>query len=136
MIVMKKNQFGRSMVELLCVLVVALLIMTTGLQLWKKASFESQAQTISKRVLAIKNTRQVFIDVHSDKAMTRQQALNTAVLHAYDIRKDAEALRNAPDKFEFLRGSYWIRREFSAYTVHNAPEIAVEALQMLGFKTL
>jgi hypothetical protein len=70
---MKKNQFGRSMVELLCVLVVALLIMTTGLQLWKKASFESQAQTISKRVLAIKNTRQVFIDVHSDKAMTRQE---------------------------------------------------------------
>lgn len=75
-------------------------------------------------------------DIILDKAMTRQQALNTAVLHAYDIRKDAEALRNAQDKFEFLRGSYWIRREFSAYTVHNAPETAVEALQMLGFKTL
>ena len=61
------------MVELLCVLVVVLLIMTGGLHLWKEASFESQAQTITNRVTAIKNARQVFIDVHSGRSMTRQE---------------------------------------------------------------
>lgn len=70
-----------------------------------------------------------------DRNMTLQQALKSAILHAYDIRNDVSALRNAPDKFEFLRGSYWVRREFSAYTVHNAPERAVKSLQQLGFHT-
>ncbi|MBE6355837.1 MAG: 4-phosphoerythronate dehydrogenase [Lentisphaerae bacterium] len=60
-------------------------------------------------------------------------ALRSAVLHAYDIRRDAEALRNDPGAFEALRGSYWVRREFSAYTVHNAPAQAEKALRMLDF---
>ena len=62
------------------------------------------------------------------------EALRKAVLHAYDIRKDCDALRNAPDDFEMLRGSYWVRREFSAYTVINAPSEIRENLNQLGFK--
>lgn len=62
------------------------------------------------------------------------EAIRQAVLHAYDIRRDADALRNAPQDFELLRGKYWKRREFSAYTVCNAPEEAKKSLQLLDFK--
>ena len=62
------------------------------------------------------------------------EALKKAVFHAYDIRKDASALAGAPDGFESLRGNYWIRREFSAYTVVNAPAGAVDGLKELDFK--
>ena len=55
------------------------------------------------------------------------------MLHAYDIRQDAAALREDPAAFEALRGGYWVRREFSAYTVYNAPQDAVEALKKLDF---
>ena len=64
----------------------------------------------------------------------RYEALKTAVLHTYDIRKDVQALKEAPGEFEALRGSYWRRREFPAYTVINAPAAAAEALRLLGFK--
>ena len=50
----------------------------------------------------------------------RETALKKAVLHAYDIRLDTENLRREPENFENLRGNYWIRREFSAYTVCHA----------------
>ena len=63
----------------------------------------------------------------------RSAALKKAVLHAYDIRQDAASLRRAPENFENLRGSYWCRREFSAYTVCNAPVEAVDGLEKLGF---
>ena len=62
-----------------------------------------------------------------------ETAVKKAVLHAYDIRRDAAALRSDPQAFEALRGGYWVRREFSAYKVHNAPASAVKALQMLDF---
>lgn len=61
-------------------------------------------------------------------------AVRTAVLHAYDVRRDAAALRCAPGDFEQLRGTYWKRREFSAYTVFGAPPEAAEALRDLGFQ--
>ena len=60
-------------------------------------------------------------------------ALKKAILHTYDICKDVEMLKREPEKFEALRGSYWIRREFSAYTVCNAPENILENLLRLGF---
>ncbi len=63
------------------------------------------------------------------------EAVRQAVLHAYDIRRDAGALQNAPQDFELLRGKYWKRREFAAYTVSNAPVEAEKNLQLLGFKT-
>lgn len=61
------------------------------------------------------------------------EALKRAILHAYDIRRDVDALRKNPASFEELRGSYWVRREFSAYKVVNAPEAALESLEKLGF---
>lgn len=62
------------------------------------------------------------------------EAVRLAVLHTYDVSKDAAMLRNAPGEFEMLRGSYWKRREFSAYTVYDAPDEARENLLKLGFK--
>lgn len=62
-----------------------------------------------------------------------QAALEKAVLHAYDIRQDVQNFYRDPSKFEALRGSYWIRREFSAYTVRNAPSDALAGLKDLGF---
>ena len=62
-----------------------------------------------------------------------EEAVKKAVLHAYDIRYDSEALLAEPSQFEHLRGSYWVRREFSAYKVINAPDEAVESLRKLDF---
>ena len=62
------------------------------------------------------------------------EALKKAVLHAYDIRRDCEALAAAPGEFEALRCGYWVRREFSAYTVINAPAGAVDGLKKLDFR--
>lgn len=64
------------------------------------------------------------------------EAVKKAVLHAYDIRRDAASLRENPGGFETLRGKYWIRREFSAYKVSNAPSGAVDALKKLGFEVI
>lgn len=61
------------------------------------------------------------------------EAVRQAILHAYDIRRDTEALRADPGAFEQLRGSYWKRREFPAYTVIGAPPEAEKALKILGF---
>lgn len=72
------------------------------------------------------------IDLHG--VSDPDEAVKKAVLHVYDILNDTASLREAPEKFEELRGSYWIRREFSAYTVYNSPADAAEALRLLGFK--
>ncbi len=58
-----------------------------------------------------------------------------AVLQTYDIRNDDKVLRDAPEKFEYLRGGYPVRREFFAYTVKlsEANPSATEKLQILGF---
>ena len=62
------------------------------------------------------------------------QQLNQAVLHVYDIRRDSDALKQSPERFEALRGSYWNRREFSAYTVKGASPESAGALALLGFR--
>lgn len=40
-----------------------------------------------------------------------------ACLQMYDPRRDCEALRAHPEKFEYLRGNYPLRREWGAYKV-------------------
>ncbi len=40
-----------------------------------------------------------------------------AILRIYDPRNDCDALRQAPDKFEYLRGHYPLRREKMAYQI-------------------
>jgi len=63
--------------------------------------------------------------------------LADAVFASYDVAEDDAALRAAPEKFEALRGSYRVRREFPAYTVQAAealPSELREALLKLGFR--
>lgn len=61
--------------------------------------------------------------------ITEKEALRRAVAASYDIRRDDQALRSAPDRFEHLRGNYPVRREPLAFTVKNGPA----ALSALGF---
>ena len=72
--------------------------------------------------------------IELDSALPVWKQISAAVLHVYDVRQDAAALKAAPKEFEALRGSYWNRREFSAYTVKNAAKDALPALELLGFK--
>ena len=55
------------------------------------------------------------------------------VLHTYDPARDSDALKKDTDKFEELRGSYPIRREFQAFTVTGVPEEKKALLKSLGF---
>ncbi len=43
------------------------------------------------------------------------KSLYEVLRQTYDIMQDYTNLRNAPEKFEYIRGSYPVRREFSAY---------------------
>ncbi len=51
-----------------------------------------------------------------------------AVLSTYNVADDDAELRLHPEKFEYLRGNYRIRREFPAYTTDNF------GLTAIGFK--
>lgn len=67
---------------------------------------------------------------------TSSNPLADAVFASYDIAYDDAALRAAPEKFEELRGSYRVRREFPAYTVQASetlPSELRETLLKLGF---
>ncbi len=62
--------------------------------------------------------------------------LADAVFASYDIADDDAALRAAPEKFEELRGSYRVRREFPLYTVRSDNHLPSElrnTLLRLGF---
>lgn len=67
-----------------------------------------------------------------------QEVLVEAVLHTYDVRRDSEALREAPERFESLRGDYPIRREFKAFTVRlkGGSEEMASILSEIGFKVV
>jgi erythronate-4-phosphate dehydrogenase len=70
-----------------------------------------------------------------NKGMPDIKVISKAVLQTYDIRNDDKALREAPDKFEQLRGSYPVRREFFAYKVElSDSDPSLEGkLSALGF---
>ena len=70
--------------------------------------------------------------------MSDQEIVSKAVLHTYDIRNDDRALRKDPDKFEYLRGSYPVRREFFSYKVRlsGGNEKIKEKLSALGFNVV
>ena len=73
-------------------------------------------------------------EIEIDSTLPAWQQINQAVIHAYDIRRDSDAFRSAPEQFENLRGTYWNRREFSAFTVHGASPEVQPKLALLGFK--
>ena len=64
--------------------------------------------------------------------------LAEAILSTYNIENDDEALREAPEKFEQLRGDYPVRREFGAHTVktNNVEKETTEKIKKLGFKII
>ena len=66
---MKKSETGRSVVELLCVLVIMLLIAWGGIQLWIEAKFDAQVQIFGKQLQAIKNRRLLSMNAHSNERL-------------------------------------------------------------------
>ncbi len=66
-----------------------------------------------------------------------QDIIGEAVDATYRIEKDDQALRNAPNQFEKLRGAYPLRREFSYYTIFakNISQDTLEKLRSMGFMT-
>ena len=69
-----------------------------------------------------------------EKAETEFVSLKESVLHTYSPLLDSQRLRNAPESFEELRGSYPLRREFQAFRVLNVPEKERKILEQLGFQ--
>ena len=67
---------------------------------------------------------------------TEQQILSEAILATYDIRNDDQALRNAVESFEKLRGDYPVRREFPVFEIKtsNMDKGVIEKLLNLGFR--
>lgn len=70
--------------------------------------------------------------------LNNQELLAQAILSTYDIRKDDNDFRNAPHRFEALRGDYPLRREFPVYTIEatKLPAAVIEQLKQLGFTVL
>ena len=69
---------------------------------------------------------------------SRQQVLSEAILYAFDVAVDSDALRSDLSAFERLRGDYPVRREPSAFTItlENGSLELSEALKQLDFKVI
>lgn len=69
---------------------------------------------------------------------TKQEVLTEAILYTYDVQKDTDALRAAPELFEKLRGDYPVRREPTAFTLYlvNGTADEVRTLKELGFNII
>lgn len=67
--------------------------------------------------------------------LSEEEVIVNAILHTYPLMRDDEHLKEAPEKFEFLRGSYPIRREFKAFNVRliNGNAVLQNTLSALGF---
>ena len=63
-----------------------------------------------------------------------EEKLLYIVSQSYNIADDTKALKQTPQDFEKLRGSYPLRREFGIFTVVNADSQCAEILKNLGFK--
>ena len=67
-----------------------------------------------------------------------QEVLTEAILYTYDVQKDTEALRTAPELFEKLRGDYPVRREPTAFSLQlkGGTATLAETLAKMGFKII
>ena len=70
---MKKAQFGRSILEVLSVLVIIALITVAGIRLWQEARLESQTHTLAQRLASIKNSRLLSMNAHAGERMSRTE---------------------------------------------------------------
>ncbi|MCR4824739.1 MAG: 4-phosphoerythronate dehydrogenase PdxB [Bacteroidales bacterium] len=66
------------------------------------------------------------------------QVLSEAILHTYDVQRDTDALRAAPDQFEKLRGDYPVRREPTAFSLQlkGGSAALAETLSKIGFQLI
>jgi erythronate-4-phosphate dehydrogenase len=62
--------------------------------------------------------------------------VDEAILYTYPIMEDHQLLQRSPETFEWQRGHYPLRREYTAYTVilRNGNPEAIDMLEKLGFK--
>ena len=60
----------------------------------------------------------------------------TAVRHTYPIEEDDKLFRSQPDRFEYLRNNYRMRREFGAFSVSVSDGEAAEIIRGLGFNVI
>lgn len=74
-----------------------------------------------------------FLPEPPENRIISYRSVEQVLLHTYDPRNDSERLRSAPEKFEDLRGTYPVRREFLAFTVTGVPEEKKNVLRRLGF---
>ncbi|WP_430811494.1 MULTISPECIES: 4-phosphoerythronate dehydrogenase [unclassified Carboxylicivirga] len=77
---------------------------------------------------------QEIVPLHEGEEREEEQ-IARAILHTYPLRNDDANLRNQPEDFENLRGSYPVRREFHAYTLPAAirDTALITKLKALGF---
>ncbi|MDR1918593.1 MAG: 4-phosphoerythronate dehydrogenase [Tannerellaceae bacterium] len=68
---------------------------------------------------------------------TGDEVFYEALTHTYPVWEDSERLKQSPERFEKLRGDYWIRREPGCFTLRllHAGEGLTGRLQSLGFIT-
>jgi len=67
--------------------------------------------------------------------LREEEILAKAILSTYDIRNDNASLRAMPEFFEYQRGNYQVRREFTSYAIHptNVNKETIGILKALGF---
>jgi erythronate-4-phosphate dehydrogenase len=78
---------------------------------------------------------EIIIDV---AGKTDTEIIEAAVKHSYNIRYDDNRLRLNPTDFEKQRGDYYLRREFTSYTVKltGKNDSAKKKLELMGFQTV
>jgi len=83
---------------------------------------------------ALPEPTEPVIDLSSDPDdRTCIEIVSTAVRHTCPVDDDYRLFLSDPDKFEYLRDNYRIRREFSSYTVKTSNSEAIGILSGLGF---
>jgi erythronate-4-phosphate dehydrogenase len=72
------------------------------------------------------------------KGLTDEEILRKAILFTYDVKEDDQRLRKNPADFEKLRGDYFPRREFKAFTLSlaNGSQDIKRICRKLGFKVV
>ncbi len=65
-----------------------------------------------------------------------ESVLKQAILHSYPISEDDARFRESPGNFEYFRGNYPVRREFTAFRIgaNKIKDAQRKQLQKLGFQ--
>ncbi len=70
--------------------------------------------------------------------LTDEEVIAKAIMHTYPLKEDDGRLRSEVTKFEQLRGTYPVRREYSAYTISlvNSTVSQKSTLRAIGFNVV